>query len=166
MGCGKSSVGRRIAAITGHRFTDTDDLVSQADGRSIADIFAEDGEEYFRDLEERALGSMVGVCGVVLSTGGGIVIRECNRSALREIGIVVWMDAEPEVLFERAMRSNKRPLLQTAHPREAFDQLLAARTAIYEATADFRVDLSNLGHDMAAQSVLDQAMRWQATRAT
>jgi len=161
MGCGKSSVGRRLAGLTGHRFTDSDEIVVQTEGRSISEIFAQDGEPYFRDVEERALQSLVGVAGVILSTGGGAILRESNRDTLKKIGIVAWLDADPDVLFERASRSGRRPLLQTANPRETFDRLLASRREIYSALADFRLDSSLLDHDQAAQTLLDEAMRHQ-----
>ena len=112
MGSGKSSVGRRLSGLTGHRFVDVDELVMQAEGRSVSEIFAQLGESHFRDLEQSTLEDLVGVCGIVLSTGGGLVLRPTNRETLKRIGIVAWLDADPEILFERAMRSGRRPLLQ------------------------------------------------------
>ena len=159
MGCGKSSVGRRLSGLTGHRFVDTDELVTQAEGHSIPEIFARSGEAYFRDLEQHSLESLVGVFGIVLSTGGGLVLRPANRQTLKKIGIVAWLDAGPEVLFERAMRSGKRPLLHTEDPRRTFDELLGVRRELYEMTADFRIDSSRLSHDDAAQMVLEEALR-------
>ena len=164
MGCGKSSVGRKLSSLTGHRFLDTDELVVKAEGRSIPDIFAASGEEGFREIEQRVLADLIGVAGVVLSTGGGAIIREANREALKKIGIVVWLDSDPDILFERAIRSGKRPLLQTQNPRETFDQLLSARRPIYESFADFRFDSSGVDQDEAARKVLEQAMRVQAQR--
>ena len=152
-------MGRRLSGLTGHRFVDIDELVTQAEGRSISEIFSQRGETYFRDLEQRALQDLVGVCGIVLSTGGGLVLRQTNREILKRIGIVAWLDADPEVLFERAMRSGRRPLLQTEDPKRAFDELLSVRRDLYEATADFRVDSSRLSHDEAAQTLLDEALR-------
>jgi shikimate kinase len=159
MGCGKSSVGRRLSGLTGHRFVDVDELVTQSDGRSISEIFSQRGESYFRDLEQRALEDLVGVCGIVLSTGGGLVLRPANRETLKRIGIVAWLDADPEILFERAMRSGRRPLLQTDDPKGTFDELLSVRRNFYEMTADFRVDSSRLSHDEAAQTLLEEALR-------
>jgi shikimate kinase len=159
MGCGKSSVGRRLSGLTGHRFVDTDELIVQAEGRSVAEIFSQSGEAHFRDLEQQSLENLIGVCGIVLSTGGGLVLRQVNRQTLKKIGIVAWLDANPEVLFERAMRSGRRPLLQTADPRATFDELLSVRRDLYEITADFRVDSSRLTHDEAAQILLDEALR-------
>lgn len=159
MGCGKSSVGRRLAGLTGHRFLDTDDLIAQAEGRSIPEIFAAEGETYFRDVEHRVLSEQVGICGVVLSTGGGLVLRPENREILRKLGVVAWLDADREALFERATRTGKRPLLQTDNPRETFFRLLDERHSVYEEVADFRVDSTSLSHDEAAQSLLDGALR-------
>lgn len=159
MGCGKSSVGRRLSGLTGHRFVDTDELVAQAEGRSIAEIFSRSGEDYFRELEQQSLENLVGVCGIVLSTGGGLVLRPANRQILKRIGIVAWLDASPDVLFERAMRSGKRPLLQTEDPRRTFDELLSVRRGLYEDAADFRIDSSGLSHDEAAQTLLEEALR-------
>jgi len=158
MGCGKSSVGRRLAALTGHRFMDTDEMVAQSEGCSIAEIFALGGEDEFRKAEEKILAGLVGVAGVVLATGGGAILREANRAAMKSIGVVVWLDADADALFERASRSQRRPLLQTEDPRKTFDELLAARREIYRAAADFRVDSTGLSHDQVAQSILDRTM--------
>lgn len=159
MGSGKSSVGRRLSGLTGHRFLDVDELITQAEGRSIPEIFTQRGENHFRDLEQRALEDLVGVCGIVLSTGGGLVLRPANRETLKRIGIVAWLDADPEILFERAMRSGRRPLLQTEDPKETFHALLSVRRNLYEITADFRVDSSRLSHDDVAQTLLEEALR-------
>ena len=159
MGSGKSSVGRRLSGLTGHRFLDVDELITQAENRSIPEIFTQRGENHFRDLEQRALEDLVGVCGIVLSTGGGLVLRPANRETLKRIGIVAWLDADPEILFERAMRSGRRPLLQTEDPKETFHALLSVRRNLYEITADFRVDSSRLSHDDVAQTLLEEALR-------
>jgi shikimate kinase len=102
---------------------------------------------------------LVGVCGIILSTGGGVVLRPANRQILKKVGIVAWLDASPDALFERAIRSGKRPLLQTEDPRKTFDELLSIRRELYNLTADFRIDSTRLGHDEAAQILLDEALR-------
>ena len=112
MGCGKTTVGRRLASMTGHRFVDADELIVKDQKKSISAIFAEKGEEGFREIEERVIADLVGVAGIILSTGGGAILREANRISLKKIGIIIWLDAQPEVLFERAIRSGRRPLLQ------------------------------------------------------
>ena len=145
--------------MTGHRFVDTDELIVQGEGRTIPEIFLQSGEDYFRDVEQRSLEELVGVCGIILSTGGGLVLRPANRETLKKIGIVAWLDASPDVLFERATRSVKRPLLQTVDPRKTFDDLLSVRRALYNSAADFRIDSTRLSHDEAAQILLDEALR-------
>ncbi len=110
-------------------------------------------------MEHRVLCEQVGTCGLVLSTGGGLVLRSENREILRRLGVVAWLDADREALFERATRTGKRPLLQTENPRETFFRLLDERLSVYEEVADFRVDSTDLSHDEAAQSLLDGALR-------
>ena len=164
MGCGKSTVGRRLASITGHRFVDADELIVKDQGKSISAIFSESGEETFRQIEERIISDLVGVAGIVLSTGGGAILSEANRESLKKIGIIIWLDAQPDVLFERAMRSGRRPLLQTENPRQAFDALLAERRTIYESLADLRFDSTGIDHEEVSRKVLDQSMRLQSRR--
>ncbi len=164
MGCGKSSVGRRLAEITGHRFVDTDELITEAAQAPIPDIFAHRGEAGFRELETAVLGDLIGVCGIVLATGGGIITRPENRKHLRDVGVIAWLDAAPDTLFERVSRTRKRPLLHTENPRATFDELLERRRPIYEETCDYRVDSTGLTHDQAARLIHDEGMRAHARR--
>lgn len=164
MGCGKSTIGRRLAGLTGHRFLDTDDAIVDAHHLSIPDIFSQLGEERFRDLEEKVIEDLVGVAGIVLSSGGGAILRESNRDALKKIGIVIWLDADPEILFERATRTSKRPLLNTEDPRKTFDSLLATRRQIYESLADVHFDSTHTEQDEVARKVLEEAMRFRSRR--
>ena len=155
MGSGKSAIGRRLAYLTGYRFTDSDSLITQAHGQTIADIFANQGETYFRTEETRTLNSLVGVYGIILSTGGGAIMNPENRKLIHKIGMVAWLDANPDLLFERVSRNRKRPLLHTENPRATFDALLAERLPIYKSTANFRVDSSTLTHEQTAKAVLE-----------
>lgn len=159
MGCGKTSVGKHVAALTGHRFLDTDALVVERSGLSIPEIFKLHGETVFRDWETTVLHELLGICGVVLATGGGLILREENRLLLQQIGIPVWLDAEDDVLFGRVSRNKKRPLLATENPREAFDRLRRERQPIYQKAAALRVDSSSLTHEEAARKVLEGALR-------
>ncbi len=159
MGCGKSSVGRRLAQLTGHRFVDSDEIIVEQSGLSISSLFAEVGEVGFREIESKVLADLVGVCGIILATGGGIVTRPENLPVLREIGIVGWLDSAPDLLFERVSRNQRRPLLQTEDPRATFDRLLADRISLYESASEFRVDSSTMSHEEAAREILDQSMR-------
>lgn len=159
MGCGKTSVGRHVAALTGHRFVDTDDLVVREAGCSIPEIFSRDGEAVFRDWETKVLRELVGICGIVLATGGGIILREENRELLPRIGVPIWLDAHPDSLFERVSRNQRRPLLATENPRATFDALLESRRPIYAATTVGRVDSTHFTHEQTARAVLEAVRR-------
>lgn len=159
MGSGKSSVGRHLAGITGHRFVDTDQLIREKANLEITEIFERFGEKRFREMESQVLQELVGVWGIVLATGGGIVLLESNRRLLHEIGVVIWIDAHPDVLFERVSHNRKRPLLLTENPRATFDRLLSERLQIYEQTADAKVDTSQLTHPEAAKKIFEAALR-------
>lgn len=159
MGCGKTSVGRCLAARTGYDFVDTDDLVAEKAGKPVAEIFSAEGEGAFRVMEREVLQGLVGRKRMILSTGGGLILEPVNREALRRMGIVAWLDADPDLLFERASRSGRRPLLQTDTPKESFHQLLESRIAIYSDTSDFRVDSTALDHTQTAEAILESLGR-------
>jgi shikimate kinase len=159
MGSGKSSVGRLVAARLGFQFVDTDQLIVQKTGAQITEIFREHGEEFFRDEESRALESLQNQSGLVIATGGGIVVRESNVALLRNLGAVVWLTANEEVIFDRVSRNSKRPLVQTENPRETIRSLLALRNPLYAAAAQFTVESGGLPHDKVAEAVILQAQR-------
>ena len=159
MGSGKSSIGKRVASRLGFQFVDTDAVLVEREGREIAGIFAREGEARFRDLETSVLRSLGTRSRCVISTGGGVILREENRALLRQLGLVVWLTASEDVIFNRVSRTNKRPLLQTANPRETVTQLLAARRPLYEAAAQFTVDTTALAHSAAADAVIAEARR-------
>ena len=159
MGSGKSSIGRLVAARLGFQFVDTDAVLVEREGREIAEIFAREGEARFRDLESAVLASLSARDRCVISTGGGVVLREENRALLHDLGFTVWLTASEDVIFQRVSRNTKRPLLQTANPRETVAQLLAARRPLYEAAAQFTVETSALPHAAAADAVIAEARR-------
>ncbi|MFV0415385.1 MAG: shikimate kinase [Chthoniobacterales bacterium] len=164
MGSGKSSVGRKLADMTGHRFIDTDKLIVTRTRQPITSIFKYNGEEYFRNLETEELKKLADLTGIILATGGGVPLREENREILRQIGPVAWLDADPDEVFERVSRNKKRPLLQTENPRRTFDELRQQRIEFYEKAADFRIDSSRINHSKTARKILDETMRFQAAR--
>ena len=159
MGSGKTSIGRLVAQRLGFQFIDTDALVVERVGLQVAEIFARHGEAWFREQETAALHSLAILNRAVVSTGGGIVLRDENRTLLRELGFVAWLTASEEVIFERVSRNKKRPLLQTADPRATVHELLAARRPLYEEAAQFTVDSSRLTHEAAASLLIAEARR-------
>jgi shikimate kinase len=159
MGSGKSSIGRHVASRLGFQFVDTDALLVARDGREITEIFAQEGEARFREMEASVLESLAPRTRCVISTGGGVVVREENRALLRALGFTVWLTAAEDVIFERVSRNNKRPLLHTPHPRETVSQLLAIRRPWYEETARFTLDTSTMMHGDAADAIVAEARR-------
>ncbi len=160
MGSGKSSVGRILSSLTGYALVDTDNLVVQEAGLPIPAIFKQHGEEYFRVLESKVLEGLVGRLGLIVATGGGVIVSAENRALLRRIGPVVWLDASTDHLHQRVKHS-RRPLLQTEDPRRTLEELYRAREPLYREASDIRIDSTRLTHRQTAESVL-AAMREQA----
>ena len=137
-GVGKTAVGQEIARQLGVAFTDTDAEIERAATMSIPEIFARDGEAFFRDRESVVLGRLLEGPRGVISTGGGAWIQPQNRTLIRAAGIAVWLDATLETLWARVRQRPTRPLLLTENPRGTLETLLEARRPVY-ARADLRV---------------------------
>jgi shikimate kinase len=154
MGAGKSAVGRPLAAALGYRFVDADAVLQQVAGRSIAAIFASDGEAGFRELETAVLDQIAGWHSLVVATGGGVVIRPVNWGHLQQ-GVVVWLDAPEDVLLERLRADpTPRPLMRAPDPAERLRALLAQRGPLY-AQADLSVVQGGEPPEAVAQRVLE-----------
>ncbi|SDE26927.1 shikimate kinase [Paracoccus isoporae] len=138
MGVGKTAVGQEIARQLGVAFTDTDAEIERAAAMSIPEIFARDGEAFFRDRESVVLARLLdGACGVI-STGGGAWIQPQNRTLIRAAGIAVWLEADLDTLWHRVRQRPTRPLLMTEDPRGTLVALIEQRSPVY-ARADLRV---------------------------
>jgi shikimate kinase len=155
MGTGKSAVGRPLAAALGYRFLDADTSVERVAGRSIPELFAEVGEPGFRDLETAVLGQIASWHSLVVATGGGVVTRPENWGHMQQ-GVVVWLDAPPELLLRRlAADPSPRPLLQTADPESQLSSLLSQRQRLY-AQADLHIRQAGEPIEEVAAAVLAQ----------
>ncbi|MBD5471083.1 MAG: shikimate kinase, partial [Lachnospiraceae bacterium] len=143
MGCGKTTVGKNIAKLKKHIFTDTDELIVAQQNRSISDIFEKDGEDVFRAMETALLEKMIadGNDRLVISTGGGMPVREENRQLLRQLGTVVYMRVKPETVYERIKGDTTRPLLQCDNPLERIREMIKSRGPAYEAAAELVIDV-------------------------
>ncbi len=138
MGAGKSTVGHLLAQrLPRYHFFDTDAVITQATGFSIPEIFADSGEAGFRQIETQTLGQLSAHTRLVVATGGGIVTQQMNWSYLHH-GIVVWLDASSQTLWERLKEDQSRPLLQDSNPLQKLEDLLQQRQHLY-AQADLRV---------------------------
>ena len=168
MGSGKSTVGRRLAARLERPFVDADHDLEATLGRSIASVFAEEGEDWFRDAEARHLEALLAAPEpTVVAAGGGVVLRPENRARLqREDVTVVWLRAEPAFLASRAEAKPHRPLLASgAAALEVFQRMDEQRRALYEEVADLTIDVRPFHAEQAkpkaamaeaiAQQVLD-----------
>jgi shikimate kinase len=134
-GAGKSTLGRQLARRLNKRFVDADSELEHRLGVSIPTIFEIEGEAGFRDREEATLADLTELMDVVLSTGGGAVLRPANRARLKENGTVIYLHADPAILWERVRHSRNRPLLQTADPRNRLATLYDERDALYREVA-------------------------------
>ena len=137
MGSGKSTYGRLIANKLGRNFIDTDHYIEKKEGRSISDIFSDDGEEYFRDLETEVLQELMkNTTPTVLSLGGGTPLRKENRELMKD-GYTIFLKVSAKEAFERLKNDTERPLLKVADPKGKIEELLNQRNPIYESVADY-----------------------------
>jgi shikimate kinase len=154
MGAGKTSVGKRLAALLGVPFTDSDTSIVEAAGMSIPEIFASLGEAAFRDGERRVISRLLGEAPQVLATGGGAFIEPRTRAEIKARGTSVWLRANLDLLWDRVRDRPGRPLLQTPNPRATLAELEQRRAPFY-AEADVIVD-SRRGrsHEAMARSIV------------
>ena len=154
MGAGKSTVGKILADKIGYEFLDEDKLIEDRAGTTIAEIFAEQGEPYFRDMESETTESLASGDKQVIATGGGVVQRDRNWDAMKSNGITIYLKASVETIWERIKDDTTRPLLQVENPVETARELLSKRTPMYE-KADIIVLTDNLTLEQAADEILD-----------
>lgn len=158
MGVGKSSLARKAARLGRALFRDSDAVVSQRMSKPIADIFAEDGEEAFREMEHKVLSDLLEHHEpTIISTGGGAVLREDNRLLLNHRATVVWLQGDISAIARRLANSpNPRPLVPRGDVSEmeaTLSRLLAERRHLYEAVADIALDVSEIGQAAAVEAV-------------
>lgn len=152
MGAGKTTVGRRLAELSGREFLDTDAMIERRIGRPVQQVFKIYTEQAFRDHETSLLRSLQ-PGPTVIATGGGIVLREKNWDEMRRLGITVYLEASAESIIGRLQHGRKkRPLLQTENWQQRVRELLEARKELYR-KADLTVNLDGCGVEEAIQAV-------------
>ena len=139
-GSGKSTVGRHLSRRLGLPFFDSDHLIEQRLGCSIREYFAREGEAAFRDVEEQVLRELAQGPAAVVATGGGAVLRQANRDALRAGGQVIYLRSSPEELYRRVRHDTQRPLLQVADPMARLRAMHAERDPLYREAAHFQIE--------------------------
>ena len=155
MGTGKSSVGKLAAELLHFEFLDTDELIQARTGRTIADIFAQDGEPAFRTLEREVVSKLAGHQKTVIATGGGLPANPENLAQLKTHALIVCLWSSPEKIWERVSHQAHRPLLQDLDPQKKIRDLLAVREPFYK-KADVLINTDIRGLREVAQQVVLQ----------
>jgi shikimate kinase len=152
MGAGKTTVGKRLAKAIGWQFVDLDQYIENATGVSVTTIFEIEGEAGFRQREAQALKQLATAGKMIIATGGGVVLDPINRARLGASGIVVYLRASPELLYERTRHDKSRPLLQVADPLARIAGLVEQRDPLYREVADTIIE-ANAGLTNAVNAI-------------
>jgi shikimate kinase len=155
MGSGKTAVGRRLAAMLGKAFFDSDAEIEKRTGVDIRFIFEKEGEARFRQRERDVIAALTALDGVVVATGGGAVLDPSNRERLASTGTVVYLEASVDTQLQRTRPSRNRPLLMNDDPRAVLERLMSIRRPLYEEIADVRIDTTGRRVKTVAASVLE-----------
>jgi shikimate kinase len=142
MGAGKTAVGKELAQILGMKLIDIDTEIEKSEQITINEIFSQFGEPRFREIETMMIKQIAAGKNLIISTGGGAVLKQENMAILRENGVIVCLMASPETILKRTSTSNDRPLLKVENPLEKINQLLTFRKPFYE-KADIMIDTEN-----------------------
>lgn len=157
MGSGKTTVGKRLAQMLGYQFLDTDSAIEQREKASIPSIFEHNGEVYFRELETKLLTEqMSSLSHTVLSTGGGLPVRQENREMLQKLGYVIYLESSAETTMKRLKNDRTRPLLMGADREAKLNQMLKERAPIYESAAHQKICTDDMSvEEITAQIILE-----------
>ncbi len=154
MGAGKTSVGKTLARKMGLKFLDTDRLIEKQEGMTVSRMFETRGEEAFRRAETNMLKSLLDREGkAVLSAGGGLPLKEENQVLLKKLGLVVYLQVQPDTVFRRLKGDTSRPLLQGGDAKEKITRLLAFRAPVYKKASHMFVDVDNKTLDEIAEEI-------------
>ena len=155
MGSGKTSIGKRLAAKLVLPFVDADEEIEKVAAKSITEIFADHGEDFFRDRERKVIARLLTGGPQVLATGGGSFMHPETRACIKANGISVWLHAELAVLMRRVSKRDSRPLLKTGNPEATMRKLMETRYPLY-ADADITVESRDDPHDMIVSEILER----------
>jgi len=154
MGTGKTAAGKIVAKMLGFGFVDTDELVEKSAEIPISEIFADHGEEVFRQMESEAVEAVAELDNLVISCGGGVVLNPRNLEALRQKGIIINFTASPEAVYERVKHETHRPLLRCSDPLSEIRKILKTRENAYKMN-DFSIDTTKLTVEQAAAKAVE-----------
>ncbi len=154
MGTGKSAIAKQINKIEGYNICEMDQMIESAEGRKITEIFETDGEAYFREVESKILEQCGSEANRVVSCGGGIVLKSENIEFMKKNGVVIWLTATPETIFNRVSRNKNRPLLNNNMNVEHITKMLGVRYEKYQAAADIQIVTDDKSPRAIAEEIL------------
>lgn len=156
MGCGKTSLGKKLSYKERIALLDTDKMIEQKQGMTVSEIFDEKGEGAFRMMETECLKEIMGYSEkYVISVGGGLPVKEENRELLKELGSVVYLRAKPDTIYERLKNDTSRPLLRGDDPKGKIESMIKQRDPVYEMAADCIVDVDEKGYEVITGEILE-----------
>ncbi|MCF6354658.1 MAG: shikimate kinase AroK [Candidatus Polarisedimenticolaceae bacterium] len=156
MGVGKSTIGKQLAAKIGLEFRDSDFEIQKRTGVDIPTIFEFEGEAGFRKREQAILDELTQQRGVVLSTGGGVILDATSRQHLTARGVVFYLHCSPEQQFARTQKDRSRPLLQTENPLAKLQELMAQRDPLYRQVADYIISTEKRNAAAVTKDIIQQ----------
>lgn len=154
MGTGKTAVGRRLAGRLNREFVDTDTEIEKVTGKTVAQIFEKHGQIRFRSEEALVVKKLAGREGLVISTGGGVVLNPENLRLLKDNGILIALKADPDVIYQRVKNKKNRPLLLKGDLKETIFNLIEERQGVYD-IAEYFVDTSSLSQEAVVEQIYD-----------
>ena len=157
MGAGKTTVGKELATIMNCNFIDLDETIEKNYGK-ISDIFKQRGEEYFRQIETLELKKLNIQETFVLSTGGGIVLKDENIKILQTLGYVFYLEASTDTIYERIKNQKHRPLLNTPDPKRSIEEILSKRKKLYENSGE-KITVNNKNVKEIAEEIYERIVR-------
>ncbi len=157
MGSGKSSMGRYMMNKYGYTHIDTDEYIEQQQKRTINDIFANEGEAYFRDLETKCINDILAMDrdDLIIAVGGGLPMSEVNQKLLKKLGRIVYLRASEDTLVNRLKGDKKRPLLQNGDLRDRIRELFNRREETYIGLSDVIVDTDNCSYEAVYTDIME-----------
>ena len=158
MGTGKTTIATQLANRLNMRYVSTDSMIEKREKRTINEIFTKEGEDYFRDIENKIILEVSGMDNLVIDTGGGVVLREENMANLKSTGAVICLTADEDVIMERTKKYKHRPLLNVEDPKLKIRQLLAKRAPFY-AKCNHCIDTGKLTIRQVAEEIVKIAQK-------
>lgn len=150
MGSGKTTVGKELATILNYNFIDLDEVIENKYGK-ITDIFSQKGEKYFREIETQELKKFENQSNFVLSTGGGVILKDENIKILKDLGQVFYLSAKSETIYNRIKNQKHRPLLNTQNPKNTIEEILSKRLEKYEKSGEKIITDSKNAKEIAGE---------------